>query len=213
MSARRIGVFGGTFDPVHNGHLQLAEHAIKEVHLSQLLFVPAATPPHKHGEITPLSHRLAMLNLVCKESPNFLYSSIEAELPRPSYTVDTLEELLKRYPANTELYFIIGGDAFLDLMTWKSYAAILTMVKMVVSPRVGYSNLRLYDFLARIGYRQKEGTWQGSNGQKDIILLSQSPQDVCSSDVREVLLKEGDTSPFLPEVVAGYIKENSLYNL
>lgn len=213
MSPHRIGVFGGTFDPIHFGHLQLAEQAIKEVKLSKLLFIPAAKPPHKNGIITPIEHRLAMLELVCEGSKHFSCSSIEAELPKPSYTVDTLLELIKRYPGDAELYFIIGGDAFLDLMTWKSYTEILSMVQIVVSPRVGYSNQRIYAFLDRIGYTQINRKWQGEDGRKDIFLLSEPPQDVCSSKVKEVIAKGHDATTLLPEVIAGYIKENSLYNL
>jgi len=213
LSPHRIGVFGGTFDPIHFGHLELAEQAIKEVKLSKLLFIPAAKPPHKNGIITPIEHRIAMLELVCKGSKHFSCSRIEAELPKPSYTVDTLVELIKRYPDDAELYFIIGGDAFLDLMTWKSYTKILSMVQIVVSPRIGYSNQSIYAFLDRIGYTQINRKWQGEDGRKDIVLLSESPQDVCSSKVREVIAKGSDTTTLLPEVIAGYIKENCLYNL
>ena len=213
MSPHRIGVFGGTFDPIHFGHLQLAEQAIKEVKLSKLLFIPAAKPPHKNGIITPIEHRIAMLELVCSQSKHFSCSSIEAELPKPSYTVDTLVELIKRYPGDAELYFIIGGDAFLDLMTWKSYTEILSMVQIVVSPRIGYSNQRIYAFLDRIGYTEINRKWQGEDGRKDIFLLSEPPQDVCSSKVKEVIAKGSDTTTILPEVIAGYINENSLYNL
>jgi len=213
LSPHRIGVFGGTFDPIHFGHLELAEQAIKEVKLSKLLFIPAAKPPHKNGIITPIEHRIAMLELVCKGSKHFSCSRIEAELPKPSYTVDTLVELIKRYPDDAELYFIIGGDAFLDLMTWKSYTKILSMVQIVVSPRIGYSNQSIYAFLDRIGYTQINRKWQGEDGRKNIVLLSKSPQDVCSSKVREVIAKGSDTTTLLPEVIAGYIKENCLYNL
>lgn len=213
MSPIRIGVFGGTFDPIHYGHLQLAEHAVKEVQLCKLLFVPAAKPPHKNGIIAPIGHRIAMLELACTGNKHFTCSNIEAELPTPSYTVDTLTELLKRYPADAELYFIIGGDAFLDLMTWKSYTRILSMVKIVVSPRIGYSNEHLYTFLSKIGYTKKDKSWQGENGKKDIILLSESPQDICSSNVRGVVANRCDTAVLLPEKVATYIKENGLYNL
>jgi nicotinate-nucleotide adenylyltransferase len=213
LNPTRIGIFGGTFDPVHNGHLQLAERAIKEIKLSELLFIPAAKPPHKNGFITPLQHRVAMLEIVCKGNKHLSCSSIEAELPKPSYTVDTLTELMTRYPADAELYFIIGGDAFLDLMTWKSYTKILSMVKIVVSPRIGYPNQRLYTFLSKLGYSQIKSKWQSENGKKEIYLLSQSPQEACSSEVRDVIEKGCDTTTLLPVVVAGYIKENSLYNL
>lgn len=211
MSIERIGIFGGTFDPVHNGHIQLANRAIQEVELTKLLFVPAANPPHKNEIIASFKHRIAMLELVCKGSKHFLCSSIEAELPKPSYTVDTLTELMTHYPT-AELYFIIGGDAFLDLLTWKSYKKILSMVKIIISPRVGYSNNRLHIFLSSLGYTQSGEKWQGKNGQKDIILLSKSPQDSCSSMIRDVIAKKGDATHLLPQKVAAYIQENSLYN-
>ena len=212
MSTERIGVFGGTFDPVHNGHMQLANRAIQEVKLTKLLFVPAASPPHKHEIIASFKHRIAMLELVCKGSKHFLCSSIEAELPKPSYTVDTLTELKTHYPIGTELYFIIGGDAFLDLLTWKSYNKILSMVKIIISPRVGYSNHRLHTFLSSLGYTRIGENWQGKKRQKDIILLSKSPQNSCSSSIRDVIAQEGDTTLLLPQKVASYIQENSLYN-
>ena len=212
MIPSRIGVFGGTFDPVHLGHLQLAQLAIKEIGLSQVLFIPAAQPPHKNGIITPIKHRLAILELICRGNTHFACSAIENELPKPSYTVDTLTALKQRLPVSTELYFILGGDAFLDLMTWKSYTTILSMVKIIVSPRIGYTNKHLYSFLTRIGYCLKKGRWQGQNGKKDIVVLSESPLDVCSSTVRSVIAKGGDTTNLLPQDVINYIEENNLYS-
>jgi nicotinate-nucleotide adenylyltransferase len=209
----RIGIFGGTFDPVHWGHLQLAHQAIKEIGLSQLLFVPAAAPPHKNVVIASMDHREAMLELICRDSAKLVCSNIESKLPKPSYTVDTLTVLKKSLPLNSDLFFIIGADAFLDLMTWKSYRSILTMVQIVVSPRVGYSEQLLYDFLLQIGYFQKDGQWQAEGENKDITILSKSPHGVCSSDFRKGVVKGGDMTTFLPPEVAKYIQENSLYNL
>lgn len=213
MKPFRLGVFGGTFDPVHLGHLQLAQLAIKEVGLSKLLFIPAAQPPHKHGVITPMKHRVAMLELICQGNTHLACDTIERDLPRPSYTVDTLSELKKRYPKSAEMYFVLGGDAFLDIMTWKAYTTLISMVRIVVSPRLGYSNHLLYSFLKQLGYTHKDGRWQGQNGQKEITVLSEPPRRVCSSKLRKVIAEGGDTSSLLSDDVAGYIEENNLYKL
>lgn len=205
-------MFGGTFDPVHNGHLQLAHQAIEEVSLARLLFIPAAQPPHKDKVVTAIKHRIAMLELVCRDSDNLVCSSIERYLPKPSYTVDTLSELQKKFPENTDIFFIIGSDAFLDLMTWKAYLTLLSMVQIVVSPRIGYSDHLLYSFLNTIGYTFKVNRWQAEAPKKDIIILSQSPQGVSSSDIRKIIAQKGDTTTMLHPGVARYIEKNSLYN-
>lgn len=212
MKSSGIGVFGGTFDPVHLGHLQLALHAIKEVGLKEILFIPAAQPPHKDGVITSFRHRIGMLEAVCRNYINFSCSDIENRLQRPSYTVDTLVALKNEYPPDTSLYFIIGMDAFLDLMTWKSYQTVLTMAQMVVSPRLGYSPELLDNFLDQLGYERQEGRWQAQGNKKDIILLSASPEEICSRKIRKVLAQGGDVSDLLSPEVANYINENNLYN-
>lgn len=206
-------MFGGTFDPVHNGHLQLACQAIEETGLTQVLFVPAAHPPHKERVITPIKHRVAMLEIVCRDSEKLVCSSIERELPKPSYTVDTILALKKLYPENTDFFFIIGSDAFLDLLTWKAYLHLLSLVQIVVSPRIGYRDELLYSFLNRIGYSYKEKRWQAEGGKKDIFILSKSPQGVCSSDIRESIAQGGNAATMLHPEVVRYIQKNSLYNL
>lgn len=212
MKSIRIGVFGGTFDPVHNGHLQLAHLAIKEVGLEQLLFIPAAQPPHKNRVLTPIKHRVAMLEIVCRDSDNLVCSSIESSLPKPSYTVDTLSELQKRFPESTDFFFIIGSDAFVDLMTWKAYLTLLSMVQIVVSPRAGYSDHFLHSFLNTIGYTHTDNRWSAEYPKKDITLLSRPPQGVSSSDVRKILANNGDTTTMLHPDVSLYIQKNNLYN-
>lgn len=212
MKSCRIGVFGGTFDPVHNGHLQLAHQAIEEVDLAQLLFIPAAQPPHKSRALTPINHRVAMLEIVCRDSDNLVCSSIERDLPKPSYTVDTIRELKKLYSEKTDFFFIIGSDAFLELLTWKAYLTLLSMVQIVVSPRIGYSDQLLHSFLNTIGYTLKDNRWQTEDHKKDITLLSKSPQGVSSSDIRKIIAKKTDISTMLHPGVARYIQKNSLYN-
>ena len=212
MKTSKIGVFGGTFDPVHLGHLQLAQQAVGSLELDQLLFVPAAQPPHKHADITPVQHRLAMLQLVCDDNSRFKCSDIECQLPKPSYTVDTLLALKKQYTAEVEMFFIIGVDAFLDFMTWKSYRTILQLVKIAVSPRVGFLENVLYKFLEDLGYKLDDTLWSASGDYQSITILPEFPAGVCSSAVRKIVAKGEVTTNLLPLDLAHYIRQNCLYN-
>jgi nicotinate-nucleotide adenylyltransferase len=211
LKSSGIGVLGGTFDPVHISHLQLAQHAIKEVGLKTVLFIPAAHPPHKYRVSTPFQHRFGMVEAMCRNHDNFSCSDIENRLQKPSYTVDTLFALKNELPTDTSLFFIIGMDAFLELLTWKSYHIVLTMAQMVVSPRLGYSPEAFDNFLDQLGYKSKNRHWQGPGDTKDILLLSTSPKEISSRKIRRILAKGGDASEFLSPEVANYINENNLY--
>lgn len=209
----RIGVYGGTFDPVHLGHVQLAKQAINDLGLSRLLFVPAASPPHKMADITDIKHRIAMLELVCKTYDNLQCCDIERHLPKPSYTVDTLRALRGRFTAGDEFVFVMGVDAFLDLKTWKEYSSVLAMVDIAVSPRVGYDSSLLESFLFSLDYRKTGSSWEKPGKNRQVIVLSQAPVGVCSSQVRKDLGKGIVSEDQLPVEVTSYIRENSLYNL
>lgn len=175
--------------------------------------MPAAQPPHKNSDITAVVHRIAMLELVCRRDVRLSCSDIEDHLPKPSYTVDTLLQLKQQHPVETEMIFLIGFDAFHELMTWKSYLKVLSLVEMAVVPRFGYSDQDLYRFLKKLGYTERDGFWQGPGDCKPITILKDCPKDVCSSHVRKVVGKGNGTQHLLPSDVAQYIEENSLYNL
>jgi nicotinate-nucleotide adenylyltransferase len=135
----RIGLLGGTFDPVHLGHLIMAEQARVELGLERIIFVLTSNPPHKPAaEISPVAHRLAMLNLALANHPQFEVSTVELERPGISYTVDTLRHF-RCSPdfAEAELYLIIGADNILELNKWKEPYAIVSMARLAVYPRPG----------------------------------------------------------------------------
>jgi len=116
-SLRRVGLLGGTFDPIHYGHLVIAEEVRTALHLAEMVFVPAGHPPHKPGRIvTEARHRLAMLELAIASNPHFTISLVDLERPGPSYTVETLQLLRQQWGTQTDIYFVIGGDSLEDLL-------------------------------------------------------------------------------------------------
>jgi nicotinate-nucleotide adenylyltransferase len=146
-----LGVFGGTFDPIHNAHLAVAEEAAEVLGLERVLFVPAGEPPHKPGrEITPAADRLAMVELAIAGNQRFSVDRLEIDRPGPSYTVDTLEALRARgLAAGTggDLVLVLSAEAFLGLMSWREPRRVLELARVVVAPRDGYPDAGP-DFLA-----------------------------------------------------------------
>lgn len=212
MNRKKIGLLGGTFDPVHFGHLQLAQSAVEECSLDKVVFIPSAQPPHKKGaSITPFYHRLAMLNLAGACENSFECNAIEDTLPKPSFTIDTLRELRKHYSTDCRFYFMIGADAFLEILTWKSHTAILRSVNIILSKRKGYDAEHLAILLKKLGYAASEGLWQGNDGKKSIYILKNIPDSLSSSAIRTMIKKGESVQQYLPESVIEYIKRNKLY--
>ena len=134
----RLGVFGGTFDPIHNGHLMVAEQCRDRLSMERVLFVPARLPPHKRERpLTAPHHRMAMVRLAIASNPGFEASSIELGRPGPSYSVDTLRQLRQNQPEDTEMFFIMGADSLNDLASWHNPAGLLANCKLIVVSRPG----------------------------------------------------------------------------
>lgn len=195
---RRIGVFGGTFDPPHIGHLALAERARDELGLARVLFVPAADPPHKRARTkSAFAHRLAMTRIATRGYATFAVSDIEARRPGPSYTVETLRELRRRHPA-AELWLLLGEDSLRDLKSWKSPAEIVALAHLVVAPRA-HSARQARRSPARAASRRRV-TW-----------LSGPVLDVSSSDLRARARRGASLRVLVPDAVAGYAARHRLY--
>ncbi|MBI3995237.1 MAG: nicotinate (nicotinamide) nucleotide adenylyltransferase, partial [Nitrospirae bacterium] len=149
----RIGIFGGTFNPIHNGHLAIAEEVLKTVGLDRVLLIPANQPPHKADrEIPSARHRLAMVRLAVEDHPGLDVSDLEISRPGKSYTIDTLNALRRRYPKEAEFYLMLGLDAFLEFSTWRSPQKILQGCHIIVVSRPGsrFSDLGQIVFLKGI---------------------------------------------------------------
>ncbi len=210
----KIGLLGGTFDPVHAGHVQLAELAMAEQGLDQVLFIPAAVPPHKRElMISAYDHRLAMLELALADHPSFTVCQAERILPRPSYTIDTLSYLQTILPKEASLYFIIGLDAFLDITSWKAYEELLCRVHLLVARRTeGVGKGRLTELADRLHYNPQAGLWQAMvDGFQDIIFLRGRPAAISSSTIRSSLREGKAVEAGLSDKVRRYIDQHSLY--
>jgi len=199
---RRIGIMGGTFDPIHYGHLVAAAEALEEFELEQVIFVPTGQPPHKQPElVTDASHRYMMAVLATVNNERFAVSRIEIDRPGPSYTVDTLLELQRRYGPDTDLYFITGADAMSQILQWKGGASLFEMCHFIAATRPGYA---LMTFKKALGPVYEK--------YKDRIHPLQVPAlAISSTDIRQ-RIRQGRSARYLvPDPVWHYIVKNGLY--
>jgi len=210
--SHRTGILGGTFDPVHNGHLALAVAAGNLCNLSELVLLPAAVPPHKQNqEIAKFSHRVAMLNIAARENPLLCVSTIEKLLPAPSYTIDTLQYLRIHSVGKTQLYFIIGADAFLDILSWHKYEEVLMASHFIVFSRDGCRNKKLYKLLTHLNYNKRKHKWYNKELNRSIYTSTLSLPSVSSSEIRKQIAKGRAVKKLVPQGVAQYIGDHQLY--
>jgi nicotinate-nucleotide adenylyltransferase len=212
---RRIGVLGGTFDPVHLGHLAVARFVLEQLELDEFLFIPAARPPHKlHTNISAFSDRLAMLRLALAKAPEFKVSDLEAARRGPSYSVDTLEELGCQYGPGVRLFFVIGLDAFLEVDTWKDFARLPKLADLVVIKRAAYPVEPVGAVVARLGdyrYDAASSGWSAPGLPGRIFLLSMPPVEISSTMIRQTAAAGGGLESLVVPAVASYITEHGLY--
>lgn len=201
---RRVGLMGGTFDPVHYGHLVVAEEVYAALDLAEMLFVPAGQPPHKPNRVvTGAQHRLAMLEFAIAGNPHFSISRVDLDRPGPSYTVETLRLLREQWGELTALYFVIGWDSLEDLLTWYDPAGILQQLSYLVAVR-------------RPGYNEHEGYRDSLEarlpGIKQRLLVVPAPQfDISSTDLRQRVAEKRPIKYQVPESVEQYIKQYKFY--
>ena len=197
----KIGILGGTFDPIHNGHLKIAEAARKKLGLNEVYFMPAAKTPLKEGiSISAVEHRVKMVRLAIAGKPRFKLSTIELDRPGLSYTADTIAELRKQLGAETELYFIIGWDSLSQFARWREPARIIRMCRLVAVPRPGYS---LPDPKAM------EAAIPGIAGS--LIVLDKPEIAISATEIRERVANGLSIRRLVPKPVAEYIQKNGLY--
>jgi nicotinate-nucleotide adenylyltransferase len=194
----KVGVLGGTFDPLHFGHLRAAEVARDELTLETVLFVPAANPPHKPGDaVTNVSARVSMLELALADEEGFELSRVEIARDGPSYTIETLGELHANNPTD-EFWFITGSDAFLEIRTWKDWEALLERYAFVVHERPG------------VGIDAAAGVVPEEYRER-IVFLTREMLNVSSTDIRRLAGNDQSIRFLVPGVVDSYVRRNRLY--
>lgn len=201
-TTRRIGISGGTFDPIHHGHLIVAQVVMEKLKLDHVVFIPSGTPPHKQSyEVTDAELRFRMLELAISGNPDFTPSRIEIDRKGMTYTVDTLTELKALYGEKAELIFIIGADVVADLLTWKDSRKVFEMCGFAAVMRPGYDSKR---FDERIALLEKN---YGA-----VIYPVEAPLiDISSTAIRK-RVSEGKSIRYLvPETVNKFIHDNRLY--
>jgi nicotinate-nucleotide adenylyltransferase len=200
----RTAVFGGSFNPIHYGHLLLADEVLDALALDRILFVPAAIPPHKSpAYLAPAADRYAMVELAVAGHPKFAVSDLELRRAGPSYTVDTLEAL--RIPRE-EVFLIVGSETFLDLLTWREPRRIAQLARIVVVPRVGSAFDPESDAARKVG----RGIGLEAIGEKPLIVHATS-LPISASDLRRRVREGRSVAYRLPESVAAYIQAKRLY--
>jgi len=213
---RRVGILGGTFDPVHHGHLAVAEAVRQALALSSILFVPAFLPPHKPTyAISPFAHRAAMLDLAVADRSGFFVSRLEAERGGVSYSIDTLRTLQQTLGKEAQLFFIIGMDAFAEIHTWKANRHLLDYASFVVIGRPDHCRQSCGQTVAANfpGYTlaENQGCWQGEPGRGVIYPVAMAPMKVSSTEIREAVRQGSSIRALVPGAVADYIEAQGLY--
>lgn len=202
FSKHKIGIMGGTFDPIHYGHLFIAETALDKLNLDKIIFIPTGIPPHKKRSlITDSFKRVDMVKLATKKNSNFEVSNIEVNKEKTSYTIDTIKDLKNYYNNKVDIFFITGDDAFVNIETWKRYDELLKSTNFIVMTR-SINNSKLLDEKIEL-YRTK---YNANVTKVEIPIL-----EISSTDVRERIKKNNSIKYLLPEEVEKYIFENKLY--
>lgn len=191
----KIGIFGGTFDPIHFGHLLLAEQAMELIPLDEVWFIPTGEPPHKQGKkITAAEHRYQMVLLATQEHPSFRVSRMELDRQGPSYTIDTIQTLTQMHP-NDQFFLLVGADMVKDLPRWYKIKKILQFVHVVGLGRLGIKEEKIPDDI------HERLTW----------IPDAVETNISSTTIRDRLALGKSIRYMVPEQVRQYIKENGLY--
>ncbi|MDD3992016.1 MAG: nicotinate-nucleotide adenylyltransferase [Desulfobacteraceae bacterium] len=217
----RLGLFGGTFDPIHRGHVDVGEAVRAHFALHRICLIPAAQPPHKHT-LTAAADRLAMARLAVKGRPGWEVSDVELRRAGPSYTIDTVAHFKRRSPPRARLFFLLGSDAFLEFNTWKAYSTLIREVALIVLARGGCDEPSSAAFVDRIqrfmtrhfppGFRWDADTGAFIHPETYPVYLFDGPRlAISASEIRRRIARGDDGRPWLDPAVADYIERKGLY--
>ena len=212
---QKVGLLGGTFDPVHNGHLQMGDRVLENYNLDKILFIPASTPPHKNEAVSAVGHRLQMLKLAISGNRRFDFSEIEISRQKVSYTFDTIQELKSCGGTGVLYHFIIGYDALSEIETWYRWQDLLVVTNFIVAVRPGFSLKEIEQLLERNGFSPEDGgadRWIGEQTGNEILFLAGEIADISSTEIRSRIASRKPWADLVPPLVADYIISNRLYD-
>ena len=202
---QRLGLYGGSFDPIHFGHLISARAVAEHFDLQRVILIPAARPPHKAGaKLTPVEHRLAMARLAVEGDPLFDVSDAETLRPGPSYSIDTVDYFRGRVGPSVELFWIIGADTLPDLVLWHRVSDLLSAVRIVAAARPGWRTPDLDSLRSKVG-----------GGRVDRLLADccSTPEiDISATDIRSRVQARRSVRYLMPDQVIAYVESNNLYS-
>ncbi len=209
---QKIGILGGTFDPIHNGHLLLAREVLEKLHLDEIRFIPTGLPPHRDSPLTPPQRRLDMVRLAMEYKPGFVLDDREIRRNTICYTVDTLTELRTELGQDVGLYLLLGSDAFLGLPGWHDWQRLFELAHIVVAGRPGTTltpSVMSAELLAQ--WQQRKTTELHETPSGSIIEFAMTPTDISASHVRKRLAAKQTVRGLVPNTVLNYILQQHLY--
>lgn len=202
---KKIGIMGGTFNPVHHGHLVTAQEALDQFGLDEVIFIPTGDPPHKIEDL--LAHaedRYLMTVIATSSNSSFFVYRIEIDRKGKSYTIDTVKELRKLLGSDSELYFITGADAILEILTWKNTREIVTLAKFIAATRPGYDLSKIKELKTTLFNSEDEA-------DRRIFIMEIPALAISSTDIRQRIKIGRPVNYLVPEGVNNYILKHGLY--
>ena len=220
---KRIGLFGGTFNPIHMGHVQVIKEVKEKFGLDKIFLIPSAFPPHKETEgIIDGLDRIEMIRLAFSDDPDFVVSDVELKRSGFSYTIDTVRHFKSIFPENTKLFFIVGLDAFLEVDTWKSYKDLFLLIPFIVMSRsatnqrdtaLQWKHLGSY-IKSKISDEYRHSASRSCyihDVKQPVFLFEVTPVEISSTEIRERIRKGRTIKSLVPEPVEDLIKTKGLY--
>jgi nicotinate-nucleotide adenylyltransferase len=204
----KIGLMGGTFNPIHFGHLVTAEEALKQFNLDKVIFIPTGTPPHKtRGPLASAEDRYLMTVIATASNDDFIVSRAEIDRSGKSYTIDTLRHMKSIFGDKATFYFITGADAILEILTWKDTDNVLKLCKFIAATRPGYDIKKIEE----LKYKISGDLSLDTAAQNSIYLMEIPALAISSTDIRKRINEGRPIKYLLPEGVSNYILKNDLY--
>ena len=212
-----VGIFGGTFDPIHYGHLRIAEEIVKTVGLQKLYFVPAGMPRLRHSPVASPQHRVEIVRLAIQKNPDFVLDEREINRGGVSYSIDTVREFKQEFGEEIRLCFVLGADAFINLLEWNNWKELFNLCHFIVSTRPGFTLALIKELLSKELREECSQRWVSNTEslKKDtsglIFIASTTMLDISATSIRAHIADGRSVRHLVPSVTVNYISENKLY--